>query len=249
MDELDWGPGLPAAPHDARRFRRWSKAAGDAIVARTAEGESLRAICRDPALPNLRVVAKWMKTRPAFAREVRDARARAARAFTGRSPAYCQATAELIFERLCQGEGVVAICRDPDMPAPSTVYRWMALDADFREAVALAREIAAEGVFDKGFEICEAATPDTAYLAHVRLTHMRWGAAKLAPRKYGHLKAQEAVDAETDRGETITVCRFERGPNNEVLRIPPINAEDEARWVSAYGKPYDGPRLQAVRRG
>jgi hypothetical protein len=246
MDELDWGPALPAAPHDARRFQRWSKATADAVVARTAAGESLRAICRDPAMPNLRVVSRWIKTRPAFAREVRDARARAARMFAGRTPAYCQATAELIFERLCQGEGVAAICRDPDMPAPSTVYRWMALDADFRDAVTLAREIAAEGVFEKGFEICETATPETAYLAHVRLTHLRWGAAKLAPRRYGHLKPQEAQDAAGVK--SITVCRFERGPNNEVLRIPPITAEDEARWISAYGKPYDGPRAQLVHR-
>jgi hypothetical protein len=248
MDELDWGPGLPAAPGDARRFQRWSKAAGDAIVERTAAGESLRAICRDPELPNVRVVHRWMGTRPAFARAVRDARARAGRSFIGRPPAYCQATAEIIFERLCQGEGIVAICRDPDMPAASTVYRWLAQDLTFRDAIALAREIAAEAVFERGFEICEAATPETAYLAHVRLTHLRWGAAKLAPRKYGALKAQEATDAETDKVDSITVCRFERGPNNEVLRIPPINAEDEARWISAYGKPYDGPRVQVVRR-
>jgi len=41
-------------------------------------------------------------------------------------------------------------------------------------------------------------------------------------------------------------CRFERGPNNQVL--PPIDAEDEARWIAAYGKPYDGPRVQLVQR-
>jgi hypothetical protein len=152
----------------------------------------------------------------------------------------------MIFERLCQGEGVLSICHDPDMPAPSTVYRWIAQDRSFREAVALAREIAAEGVFEKGLEICETATPETAYLAHVRLTHLRWGAAKLSPRKYGSLRAQEAADAPASRPTEIVVCRFERGPNNEVLRIPPFNAEDEARWISAYGKPYDGPRVQVV---
>lgn len=246
MDELDWGPGLPAGPTDARRFQRWSRAVGEAIVARTAAGESLRAICRDPQMPNVRVVTGWMGTRPAFARQVRDARARAGRSFVGRPPVYCQATAEMIFERLCQGEGLVAICRDPDMPAASTVYRWIAQDLAFREAVTLAREIAAEAVFEKGFEICEAATPETAYLAHVRLTHLRWGAAKLAPRKYGGLKAQEAPDSEAGKVKTIIVCRFERGPNNEVLRIPPVTADDEARWISAYGQPYDGPRAQVV---
>lgn len=30
-----------------------------------------------------------------------------------------------ICERIAQGESLAAICRDPSMPAESTVYRWL----------------------------------------------------------------------------------------------------------------------------
>ena len=48
----------------------------DEIIARIANGESLRAVCRDSHLPAAPTVCLWVDTRPAFAE--RYARARAA---------------------------------------------------------------------------------------------------------------------------------------------------------------------------
>ncbi|HEY6983842.1 terminase small subunit protein [Reyranella sp.] len=44
------------------------------ICARLAAGETLRAICRDPALPGETVVRRWATERPAFAARIRRAR-------------------------------------------------------------------------------------------------------------------------------------------------------------------------------
>jgi len=221
MDRLDAafaaGFGVPAAASDGRRMRRYAAGTARRILRRTREGEALRAICRLEGMPSPATVRRWMETRPRFGAAMAAARAEAGRCLRGRSSSYCRATAEAIFERLCDGEPMCAICADPGMPVASTVYRWLAERSEFREAVALARQIQGDRLAEAGQRLAEAATPETAYLTDVRLKHLRWFAAKLWPRRYGPvralaLEALDGEDAEGGGGMTVVVKKFTLDP-------------------------------------
>jgi len=166
----------------------------EAIVARVAAGESLHSVCLDPAMPSQQTVGKWLKGRgrPGFAARVEAARQASGRTFRAPAQPFCEATFDAIFERLCLGEGLVAICRDPAMPAASTVYRWMQARGELRDAVALAREIHGDRVGELAFDEAMAERALPAGVLDARLRHLRWYAGKLAPLKYGTHKAEAA---------------------------------------------------------
>jgi hypothetical protein len=182
---------------------RWSAEAARRVIARTAEGEPLLAMCKEPGMPALRTVMQWMAKRPDFAASLHEARRVGGGPFNGRKSIYCVETAQAIFDRLSDGEGIVAICRDPTMPGYSTVQRWIRENQEFREAMATARDLHAERAFERGREICEGVTPKTAQAAKVQLAHLRWEAGRLAPRKYGAIRPVEAPaeDMSGDLGE------------------------------------------------
>lgn len=105
--------------------------------------------------------------------------------------------ADVLCRRVARGEPVTRICTDPGMPSSQTVCRWARRRKDFGEALQKAREAAgwvykrqkregsrrtrAERLAELGLEIAQAATPETAFLTHVRLTHIRWMARVYAP--------------------------------------------------------------------
>ena len=205
-----FGGGLAAPAAAARGGKGWSAAVADEVVARTLAGETMRGICRDPAMPALRTVKQWMQRRPPFARAIGEARVATGRRFSGSDGGmtrYCAETAEAIFERLCAGEAMVKICEDPDLPVSSCVYRWMRTHDEFREAVEEAREIAADRLAAEGWELAQAATPATARLAEVQLRQLRWHAGKIAPRKYGSFRATEPPAAPEPPVVTIIKAR------------------------------------------
>lgn len=112
-----------------------------------------------------------------------------------------------ICERLIEGDSLRTICAADDMPAMSTVFRWLAEDSDealaFSEQYARAREAQADAIFDEIIEIADDGRndyverlrqdgeKDTAFDAeHVQRSRLRvdarkWVASKLAPKKYG----------------------------------------------------------------
>lgn len=185
------GGRAAAAPKTAgpvakrRRHRGWSKALGAEIVRRVAAGETLRGIGREPGMPAFRTIEQWIYRNPEFEWQLSRARWVSGRKACGPAPSYCQATAEAIFEQLCEGEGMVGICRDRAMPSVSTVYRWMKEIPAFREMVELAREIQADWLAELGWEIARDMGQDDAPRTAVKLKQLRWWAGKIAPRKYG----------------------------------------------------------------
>jgi hypothetical protein len=148
-------------------------------------------------------VGRWARERPRFGEALLAARRAAGGPFVGGRSSYCVETAQAIFDRVCAGEALTAICRDADMPVAATVYKWRAERPEFAQALAEAMALRAEGFFERGWEMAEAATPDTAYLTHVRLTQLRWHVGKLAPKKYG--APQQMADGETKDGGGLTV--------------------------------------------
>lgn len=176
----------------ARPYIRYSARLARAICLRVAAGETLVAICADPDMPARGSVERWARDNPRFAKIFHRAKAFAARDDgLGPTTTYCEAVAHEICVRVSEGETLTAICDEPAMPAMWTVLHWQRRSADFAQALALAREAAAERLADLGWKLALEATPETAHLTRVRLGHLRWSAAIKAPRTHGKLKATE----------------------------------------------------------
>lgn len=81
---------------------------------------------------------------------------------TGRPTKFTTALADIICERIADGESLRSVCRDDAMPAKSTVLAWLADDdkSAFRTKYAQAREIQADGFVDEMVEIADDGTND-----------------------------------------------------------------------------------------
>jgi len=108
---------------------------------------------------------------------------------------YSEELALEICEELSNGISLHKICQRDDMPPPSSIYRWLAEEAFFRDCYARARENAAHTLFDQMIDIADNSSRDlledgsanNAAIARARLqieTRARV-AGKLHVRVYG----------------------------------------------------------------
>lgn len=95
-----------------------------------------------------------------------------------------EAVADAICERLADGESLRSICRDDEMPAKSTVFKWLGLIPAFADQYARARETQADSLADDIVDIADdkALEPND---KRVRIDARKWLAGKLRPRAYG----------------------------------------------------------------
>jgi hypothetical protein len=116
-------------------------------------------------------------------------------------PAFSQELFDTICERIADGESLRSICRDEDMPAASTVIRWIAADETLRERYARSREAQADAIFDEILEIADDARNDwmdgkegsaadvlnseNIQRSRLRIDARKWMAGKLRPKVYG----------------------------------------------------------------
>jgi hypothetical protein len=193
----------------------WTQAVEAAVLAGTRDGLVLRQVCAGAGMPCVRTVVARAAEEPAFGAALRAAREAAGLGLRGRPRlAYCAETGEAICARLCAGEAMVQVLRDVEMPGYSTVYRWLREERDFREGVGLARDVQGLRLAELGWEAACAVTPETAYATRVKLEHLRWYAGKLAPKKYGAIKA---ADPAAGRHQVMHVYtkRFTCNDDNE----------------------------------
>jgi hypothetical protein len=121
----------------------WSEEVAERILAGLTEGLGLRVICRQPGMPTRANVMRWMRARPDFAAAVEGARIYGGFERHGRPRGYAGEAAERIYLRLCAGEPLREICRDPTLPSRSSVHNWMRADPELAEDLAFGRETAA----------------------------------------------------------------------------------------------------------
>lgn len=249
---------VPALPEERRRVAvSFSLALARAICSRVAGGESVVAICESPGMPHQNTVFAWVKRRPRFAAMIGSARKAAG--LKGRSQqlsTFCPATAAAILERLCEGETLAAICRDPAMPAFATVYRWRRTFADFAVLMREARDIQAERLCDLGLEVAEAVTPATAHATAVRLVQLRWTAGVLSPRRYGRFQPVAAeIPPQAAQEQQIIVRRFQMETSADgrlwrVMTYAPdpetgrVECEEEGPWTE---RPDPAAKAAALR--
>lgn len=101
----------------------------------------------------------------------------------GRPSSYTDGTAEVICERLAEGESLISICRDPAMPGIRTVFQWLESSPDFTHKYARAREIQGHVYFDMAGEV--AVNAEDAGRGRLAYDARKWQASKLAPKVYG----------------------------------------------------------------
>ncbi|MGX1587333.1 terminase small subunit-like protein [Brevundimonas diminuta] len=95
-----------------------------------------------------------------------------------------EAVADAICERLADGESLRSICRDDEMPAKSTVFKWLGLIPAFADQYARARETQADSLADDIVDIADNKTLEPND-KRVRIDARKWLAGKLRPKAYG----------------------------------------------------------------
>lgn len=232
----------PAKWARQRKVVGWSPALAKRICERVAGGELLYAVCREDGMPTAQSVGRWARERPDFDEAIRAARRAGGRPASGGGVfTYCEEVADEIFERLCEGESLTAIGNDPAMPSLSTIFYWRRRFRAFEDAVQLGMRIRAERFCDLGWELATEATPETAYLTHVRLTQLRWTAGVMAPRVF-RLKAAEPE--KPPRTVDVLMRRFEievdpaTGEEKVVAYCPnPVTGEVECEDAPGWRRP------------
>lgn len=111
----------------------------------------------------------------------------------GRPTKFTAELAEQIILRMCSRDragnvrAMRHICMDADMPAETTLYRWLAEEGDdrdhFREQYARARETRTEMMSDDNIVIAD--TELDPKRARVRIQARQWYQSKLNPKRYG----------------------------------------------------------------
>jgi hypothetical protein len=122
---------------------------------------------------------------------------------TGRPSSFTQDIAEVICNRIAEGESLREICKDDDMPTRMTIYRWLQADPVFCDQYARAREDQADTLADEIIAIADEQPEviavlnkqgeliehklDNAFLQWQknRMDARKWTAMKLKPKKYG----------------------------------------------------------------
>jgi hypothetical protein len=114
---------------------------------------------------------------------------------------FSEEIADLICELLADGKKLEEICAREEMPAASTIFRWLAAHPEFEKHYGMARRAYAHRLEDESIEIADnvgADQPPTAgegmpraasYVAvqrdKLRIETRRWLIRRLAPRRYG----------------------------------------------------------------
>lgn len=114
----------------------------------------------------------------------------------GRPSEYSDEVADVICNRLVEGESLRRICMGDDMPSAAAVFRWLASNERFREQYACAREAQADTYADEIVDIAddgandymgedEKYNGDAVARSKLRVDARKWVASKLKPKKYG----------------------------------------------------------------
>lgn len=193
------------------------------LCRRIEAGEGFAEACRDPTMPQRSTVVAWLAADDTLRAMVDEAEAAAAKLFP-RQRAYhrwAPKVAAEVLARIEDGRGLREVCAEPDMPVHSTVTRWLNERPEYAEAYRQARQAQADRLFDLAWRIALEATEENVATSRLKIQTLKWRVGKLAPRKYGPLKAQNP--AEDDEGGAVkTIYAFEvrhfaRTPDNQVV--------------------------------
>lgn len=133
----------------------------------------------------------------------------------GRPSDYTPELADLICERIANGESLRRIARDDGMPIPNTIMRWARTIEEFRVQYARAKTEQMDHYAEQLVDISDSNEDDTystgegevkhdtdhIQRAKLRIDTRKWVMARLAAKKYGD-KSEQNVTA------SVTVTRL-----------------------------------------
>lgn len=132
-----------------------------------------------------------------------------------RSTEFDQAIADAICEKIADGQSLRSICASEDMPAKSTVFKWLIQQTEFADQYTRAREAQADALFDEIQDIAddgsndyitktnadgseyEAVNSEHIQRSRLRVDARKWMASKLQPKKYGDKQEIELTVTDT----------------------------------------------------
>lgn len=133
----------------------------------------------------------------------------------GRPTGFSQEIASIICERIADGESLRSICDGEDMPAKSSVFKWLGEHKEFSDQYARARETQADAIFDEILDIADDGSNDwmqkrsadgsnvgwtengeALRRSVLRVDARKWMAGKLRPKKYGEKLQHTGADGE-----------------------------------------------------
>jgi hypothetical protein len=142
---------------------------GRVICERIEDGETVKQVAADPAMPSYPTIFRWRKMHPDFAAMYDAMRARLAEGriaqadlaerskvywrihkarvdgrpvrdwVAGRRSTYRREWAQAYCDRIAAGESGMSVSADPAMPSAKAVYRWLKRFREFREMYVEAR--------------------------------------------------------------------------------------------------------------
>lgn len=109
---------------------------------------------------------------------------------------YSQELADAVCELISTGESIRAICKAENMPAMSSIFKWLSIHPEFAEQYARAKEIQTEKIADELIEIADDESGDVSgelkmpnsvavQRARLKVDTRKWLLSKLQPKKYG----------------------------------------------------------------
>lgn len=117
--------------------------------------------------------------------------------------------ADEICNRIANGESLVSICRDGEMPNAATVYEWLKKQPEFADRYARARETQADVLADEIVAIADDYSPDRdVQRDKLRIDARKWYASKLKPKVYGD---RQQIDANVDASLQVQIVRYGDG--------------------------------------
>ncbi len=135
-----------------------------------------------------------------------------------------------ICARLAQGESMRSVARDEEMPALSTIFKWLREHKEFSEQYAIAKEESADALVDDILDIADnqveqplivdglpvqvdgklVMVKDNVSVNHakLRVDTRKWAASKLKPKKYGDKVTQELTGKDGGPIESTVTINF-----------------------------------------
>lgn len=153
---------------------------------------------------------------------------------------FTEEIADLIIERMADGQSLREICRDEGMPSFRTVLNWVTSNPEFGAAYALAQDVRASALFDDLLGIADDGRNDwmekhdeksgqligwrengeAIRRSALRVDARKWVLARMAPKRYGDRQTVEQTSEVTikDRQpDWSALSRDERQVMRELL--------------------------------
>lgn len=202
---------LPVPPMDhtgGYKDSQYTPQMGELIVRRMAEGQTVRQIAADPAMPCYATIYRWRRLNPDFAslwEQVRMLHAwhrvqrwagspkRTRRG--GKKSSFTPERGAAVCVLLAEGIAMSAINAMPGMPSVKVTYTWLKREPEFRAMVGEARReglrwLAMQGeiAWEKGYDLLPVMTPDLFRQLKAERAYFEGRIGLLTPKVHGRIR-------------------------------------------------------------